>query len=438
FLKTMRLAEVTEPFQEELPLFLKSIGLRNQRVTTYLPRKLVNVRFLEVPSTDPEEVDAMIRLQGVKQTPYSREEVSLSHTIVRSRHEGMSDVVLAFCQRKFVDERIALLGKAGLKVDQMGVSSEGVLNWYLRNQADEGFGIPQGLVALIDCDSAFSDLLFCRDGKFLFSRSISSGSSQFGPDFEELFCEEVLRAVELTQEEIKLTELKKVVLIASLPPDSKLRGALESKLGLSVEFLDPALSLKGETESLLAKGGAITPLIGFAAMERPLLFDLMPEEAQLKLSVEKKGKQMVVTGALALGFLAVMGLLFAGYFYGKKNHLERLEKEIEKTEEIASRIEGKLVRTKLLQRTKNQESSLLYLLMKISGLLPRAMYFNSIEFTYGEKLVLKGYAGEMSEVFDFVKILEEAKIFKGVKSEHVSKKKSGDQILADFEITCRL
>ena len=442
FLKTMRLADVKEPFQEELPAFLKSLGLRNQRVITYLPRKLVNMRFLEVPSTDPEEVADMIHLQGVKQTPYSREEVTLSHTIIGSRHDGHSDVVLAFCQRKFVDERIILLAKAGLKVDHMGVGSEGVLDWYLQNQTDEGFGIPQGLVVLIDCDSAFSDILFCQDGKFLFSRSIGLGSAQLtqaSDEGVEPFCQEVLHAIELTHEEIKLPEPKKAVLIASFPVDPKLRGIVESKLGFSVEFLDPAASLKKETGlPPEAAGGALTPLLGFAQKKQGPRFDLMPEEVRLQLSVEQKGKQVIVTGALVLGFLAVISLLFAGHFYEKKNYLERLEKEIEKTEEIASRIEEKLVRTKLLKRTKNQETSFLYYLMKISGLLQGGIYFNSVEFTQGDKIVLKGHAGEMSEVFDFVKILEDAKIFAGVKSEHVSKKKSGDQVLADFEIICRL
>lgn len=441
FIKTVRIADVKEPFQEELPAMLESLGLRNQRVTTYLPRKLVNMRFLEIPSTDPEEVANIIHLQGVKQTPYSREEVTLSHTVVGSRHEGHSDVVLAFCQRKFVDERISLLEKTGLKIDQMGVSSEGTLDWYVQNQTEEGLGIPQGLVVLIDCDFAFSDILFCQDGRFLFSRSISLGSAQLSQDSNEgveAFCQEVLRAIDLTQEEIKLSEPKKAVLLASLPANSKLRGALESKLGLSVESIDPALNLKGKTEFFLEKGGSLVPLLGFSQKKEIRLFDLMPEEARLRLSVEQKGKQMIATGALALGFLAVISLLSAGHFYEKKSYLEKLEKEIEKTEEIASRIEGKLVRTKLLQRTKNQEISFLHYLMKISALLPGGMYFDSIEFTQGDKILLKGHAGEMSEVFDFVKTLEDAKIFEGVKSEHVSKKKSGDQVLADFEIACRL
>ena len=97
-----------------------------------------------------------------------------------------------------------------------------------------------------------------------------------------------------------------------------------------------------------------------------------------------------------------------------------------------------MIRTEHLQKTKNQASSFLYYLEKISGFLPSGVYFNSIEFTHEDAFVLKGNANEMSEVFDFAKTLEESKIFEGVKSEHVSKKKSGEQVIAEFEIICRL
>ncbi|MBI4369732.1 MAG: pilus assembly protein PilM, partial [Elusimicrobia bacterium] len=241
---------------EEVPALLKSFDIRNQHVTTYLPRKLVNMRFLEIPSTDPAEVADIVRLQGIKQTPYSREEVILSHTLLGSRREGYSDVVLAFCQRKFVDERIGLLALAGLKADRIGVSSEGVVDWYVTNQTAGGLGTPQGLVFLIDCDSSFSDVLFCQDGRFLFSRNIAAGSSHLSQDSDEKieeFCGEILQAIDLTAEEFRMPEPRKAVLIASIPPNPRLRETVEKKLGLSVEFIDPAASLPGKT---------IAPLFG--------------------------------------------------------------------------------------------------------------------------------------------------------------------------------
>lgn len=440
FIKTLRLANLKGPLDEELPSLFKSLGIRNQHVTTYLPRKLVNLRFLEIPSVEPKEVDNIVQLRGVKQIPYSQDEVILSHTLLRSRQDGYSEVVLAFCQRKFVDERINLLAKAGLEVDQIGVGSEGVVAWYVTNQLTEGLGKPQGLVALIDCDSSFSDIIFCRDGEFLFSRSIVLGKASLTHGSEQEvkdFCKEVLQAIELTTEEIKLDELQKAVLIASMPIVPELRKTIETELGLSVEFSDPAMSLKGKHELQVEDGGSFTPLIGFSQKKNPL-FNLVPEEMQLQESVEKKAKQIITTGALVLGLFAAISLLFVGHFHQKKVYTELLEKEIYKTQEIASAIEGKLMRINLIEKIKNEDNSFLFYFKKISELLMGGMYFRSVEYVQGKKITLKGNANEMAEIFDFVKTLEESKIFKGVKSEHVSKKKSGDKILANFDIVCRL
>lgn len=440
FVKTLKLADVKTPLDVGLPAFLKSLGILNQRVSTCLPRALVNLRFLEVPSTHPEEVANIIELQGVKQTPYSREEVVLTHAIIGTHRDGYSECVLAFCQHKFVHERVALLAKAGLKVGLIGVSSEMAAKWYLTHQISEGFGQPKGMQILIDCDSSFSDVIFTRDGKFLFSRNIPSKSSSLFPGSDqeiENFCREVLHVIELTTEDIQLDESQKAILMASIPADPELLKKIEARLGLTVEFLDPAKSFKGGVELQNEEGVSITPLLGFATKEAPL-FNLIPEETKLQRSLEKKSKQIILTGTLTLLFLAAVSLLFVGYFHQKKVYLKLLEQEISKTQEIATQIEGKLMRTNLLERIKGEHSSFLFYLEKITELLPDGMYFSSIEYFSDGKISLKGNASEMAEVFEFVKALEEAKVFQGVKSEQVSKKKVGEDVLASFDIVCRL
>ena len=128
----------------------------------------------------------------------------------------------------------------------------------------------------------------------------------------------------------------------------------------------------------------------------------------------------------------------AGHFYKKKEYLKALDKEITKTSEYAESIESKLARTRLMEKVKNPETSFLNYLKQISGVLSPGVYFASIDFVSGDKVILKGYAGQMSEVFDFAKALEGLKLFKAVKSERVSKKKEGDKTLAEFEIDCLL
>lgn len=440
FLKVLKIADLKQPLEQELPAIFQSMGIWTRLVTTYLPRKLVTMRFFEVPSTDEGEVADMMRLQGIKQTPYAREEVAMAHALVGSRHEGMSDVVLAFCQRKFVDERVDLLERSGLKVHRVGVSTEGVVDWYYSKQADSGVRISKDLVVLIDQDLSFSDVIFCRDGKFLYSKSILSGSNQVSQGQDkggELFCEEVMKAIEFTMEETQSEQPKKVVLIASSENGDSLRRALADKLQLPVEFYDPTSDLT-LPEGALVQGGAVAALFGFGQHGEKFLFDMMPEDVKLSKSLEKRGLQMVTTTILALALLAVFGFYVAGSFYKKKDYLENLDREIAKTQEYAASIEEKLARIRLMEKVKNPDTTFLSYLKKITGVLAPGVYFSSIDYASDNQIVLKGYAGQMAEVFDFAKALEELKIFKAVKSERVSKKKEGDQVLAEFEIDCLL
>lgn len=441
FLKIARLAKIEEPLTEAIPKILADIKLKNRHVLTYLPRNVVNMRLLEVPSTDLEEVADIVKLQGVKQTPYSREEVALSYKITGSRREGHSDVVLAFCQRKFVDEKIDILERAGLRIEGVGVSTEGVLQWYQGHQRKHGVAQYKEGMILIDQDSVFSDIIFCQNEEFLFSKSILTGlnrmDKKLGKETLDVFCDEVFHAVEITREEIQIEAPKKGVLLGPHKERARLREALEAKLQIPIEVINPLqeLNLVNEPPQEM---GSVTGLMGFGQKGWTPSFNLTPEEVKAKQAVERKGRELLQTGGLAAGFLVAGLTFFAGHFYKKGDYLEVLEKEISKTDEVASRTEEKTARLKLIRLKKNPSASLLAFLFEIAKGLPDGIYFDAITFKEADQITLNGHAKEMSDVFNYVKALEELKVFKGVKSEHVSKKKVEQDILAEFEILCRL
>jgi len=108
-------------------------ALRRERfakvpVTAILPRQMVNVRMLELPSTDFDEIHDMVDLQIGKQTPYSRDEIVSGYRLVRSVREGYSRVLLAIIQRTTLRQRYHVFEEAGVEVDRMTVSTEGVVN----------------------------------------------------------------------------------------------------------------------------------------------------------------------------------------------------------------------------------------------------------------------------------------------------------------------
>lgn len=426
-----------------LGALLGELDIKNDHVVTYLPRNIVTLHLWEVPSTDPEELEEIVNLQGVKQTPYSREELAITHTVIGSRRKGHSDVVLAFCQRKFVNERVDLLERAGLRVDEIGISTEGLVECVMKARQDEALPIPEKMFVILDTDTAFSDLAFCRDGQLIFSRSISGGLREAQSNFEiwtDTLVAEVVRAIELTTEELQLAAPERMMLVGmkgvgAEGGQQRFKQQLEEKTGLPVDWVQP---LPEDLMPDLSEAASVAALVGYAFRKGKVLFNLMLRERKLKSALEAKGKQLMTTGGLALGFLAVITLFFAGTFYKKGVELSALEQEIKKTRGVAEEIEQKTARLALLQHRKNENISFLNYIEEIVGTTPPEIYFNAIDFKMDEELRLSGYASEMSVVFNFVKSLESLKVFKGVKSERVSKEKVGEDILAQFEIVCRL
>lgn len=437
--KIKAISEIKEALHDAIPQILKEFAFKNQHVTTYLPRNMVNMRQIEIPSTESREIADIVKMQAIKQTPYSRGEVAISYTVVRSRkEEGYSDVVIAFSQRKFVDERLDILERAGLRVDRIGVSSEGVANWYGRHEKKLGLKASSGIVMIVDADVSFSDVVFCEDGEFTFSRGFSFLLTEpASPEIAGKYCDELKRVVKLTMDETGRDFPRKAVLAGPVGRFSYLRERIESALEIPVELINPAddwvlASDPGEVAS------SVTSLIGFGPPDIKQFFDLTPEEGKLKRQMQERGRHLMYTGGLALGLIAAVFLFVGGDFYKRVQYLSELEANIEKTSGAASDVDGKVKRLKLIQDKTNADKSFLKYLKDIYESISPSIHFESLDYLDGDKIVLKGYATEMSNVFEYAKTLENLKVFKGVKSEQVSKKKVGDKNMSEFEIVCGL
>src|SRR3989338_6411188 len=66
----VKLVQIKEPVTEALSKAFKNLKLSRQGVIVCIPRHLVTIRILELPSTDPKEIKNMVSLQVGKQTPY--------------------------------------------------------------------------------------------------------------------------------------------------------------------------------------------------------------------------------------------------------------------------------------------------------------------------------------------------------------------------------
>ena len=144
-------------------------------VIACVPRQMVNIRMMELPSTDPDEVVSMAEIQTAKQTPYSRDEIVCDCRITKGSRAGYTKVMMAIVQNSVVRERFHVLEEAGIEVERMSVTTEGILSWHARSQVPESEG---SAVMLLDVDSFYAEFMVIGAGGLIFTRSILTGSNQ--------------------------------------------------------------------------------------------------------------------------------------------------------------------------------------------------------------------------------------------------------------------
>src|SRR5712692_3331174 len=410
-----------------------------------IPRNLVTVRNLQLPTTDPHELKEMIDLQAAKQTPYSKEEIIADFQVVRRSPEGYTDVVLITTHRSVSNRCLKILDDFHLKAAGIRLSSHGVLSsWQLMRGAtrDE----EHGPTAVLDIDSGFSDFLVIRSGTVTFTKALSIGAAKLGSgeanEIEKL-AEEIQRAIDIYEgEQIGQGVANLVIMGAEVR--ARLVPGLRETLRLPVQRISLVDRFPGAREVLdlpEAQRGSVSfsAVLGLAWDAESAGIDLTPPEVRIREALEHKGRAIMVTGILSVSILAALTALVSQHVYFKKQYLEQLDGEIARTQQAASDVETLKKRLKIIREAERRENSSLEILSVLHRSTPPEIYLKSIAFEEQSHVVLKGMTQKMSTVFEFVSTLEKLPNFRQVKAKNATRsgsKDGSDEI--EFEITCPL
>ena len=309
-------------------------------VIALVPRQMVTVRVLELPSTEPSEIADMIDLQIGKQTPYSKDEIVADYRILSSEREGYSRILLAIVQRGTLRERFYLFDEAGVAVERMCVSTEGLLNW-----APKLTG-PGGCTAVLDVDSFYSDLLVVSGGRRVGSRSIKVGATYLldnSATWAPKLGQEVAQALEGFRSESGDLSPTRIVMAGAAQNIPELSAAVSKATSLPVEVAEPG-SMASLPASPSLKDGefrkvSITALIGVGMAPDEVATNLIPETVTLKKAVVVKAKTLSTFAALLMSVLvcaSMVGMVRLSVCRGK---LQKLKAEIAAVSNDVARVQ---------------------------------------------------------------------------------------------------
>ena len=448
--KIVKLVARTVVLKEDLSKTLVDLVsegmIRADSVLISIPRNLVTVRNLQLPTTDPKELKEMINLQAVKQTPFLKDEIIVDYQIIRSSPEGYTDVVLVTTHRSIPNSGLKILDDAHLQAQGIHLSSYGVLNTYrmirgsTRNEDNEP-------VAIVDIDSSFSDFMVVLDGQICFTKALSVGPAKLvgGGEREiEKFTEEIQRAIDIYGNEEIGQRISQLVVTGAEIEFKDLIPRLREKLNIPVERISVMESIQGAPEVLdlsEAQRGSVSfnAVLGIAWNPDAAMIDLTPQEVRIREALAEKGKAITSLGILFILILMALTIFVSQQFYSKKEYLEQLNREVRQTQDEANEVVAMKKKIKIIREATGFQNSSLEILSVLHRTVPSDIYLKAVTFEDGSHLILKGVAKKMSGVFGYLSILEKQPNFHHVKTKHVTRSvKKGGNGEVDFEMTCLL
>lgn len=447
--RLIKLVARTVVLQEELSKMLLDLVqegmIPTDSVLISIPRNLVTVRNLQLPTTDPHELKEMISLQAANQTPYSKDEVIADFQVVRANPEGYTDVVLVTTHRGVSNTRLQILEDAHLKAQGIRLSSQGVVNVYrmIRGSTDE----QSGPVAVVDIDSNFSDFMVILNGQITFTKAFSIRPPkpvERGGNEVEKFTEEIQRAIDIYENERIGGKIAKLVLTGAEIKLTGLIPSLTEKLRLAVERISLMDNLPGAPEVVdlpEAQRGSLSfaAVLGLAWDPEGAKIDLTPQEVRIREALAQKVRAITPMGILVISILTALTALVSQHIYFKKQYLEQLSQEVLRTQQEASDVEALKKRIKIIRDATRLQNSSLEILSVLYRIVPSDIYLKAITFEEGSQVVLKGVSKQMSTVFEFLSILEKQPNFHQVKTKQLTRSgEKGRNEETDFEITCPL
>ncbi|MFO7871960.1 MAG: pilus assembly protein PilM [Kiritimatiellia bacterium] len=431
-LSGLYIAEVdgsAQSLQKALSAAMKTAGSSKAPVAACIPRQMVNVRMLEMPSTDQAELEDMLDLQVGRQTPYSKDEIVYDYRIGSSGREGYSRIMLAIAQRSILRQRFSVLEAAGVEEAVMSVSTEGLLNWY-GHAFSEGKSGKTSVV--LDIDSYYTDFCVIAGDQLLFTQSILTGAEELaGGDAAatQKYCREAKRLLEAYRGESDSPAPERIIITGAGPHVKDLHNALNTETDLPVETRDCTDALGGKVRppaGMEKKISAVSlvSLAGMALAQDGLELNLVPESVLLRKKLTGKARNLTALAAMIMAVMVSGSLYATTKFSTMESRLDAVRAESERIAPEVKKIEMWTRIANTGAKRADLKRSMVNLLNEIHHSVPEksgVMFQNMGIAREGGRARFEGSSDSRGEISGFVQNLENSPLFENVKADRINR-----------------
>jgi len=420
-------------------------GFDPGRVIIANPSQFTTVRVTSLPSTDPAEIRQIVDLQAERYTPYAKEEILTGFKVIGRDSAGYSRVLIMISHRDIVQRVVSIMDGIGWMVTFVGSDLEGIVNWFGIVSGGKGAGFSGAPVLIVDVDWETTAVLVLHEGHPRFHRSIACGMAHLKSDAgagTATLVGELQRSVEALEgegEEPHLV-LSEVILTGLADRADSLKEAVQTGLNLPVKVIPPFSSVPLQSSAVGASEAAasvsFSGLIGVAL--KPCDVDLTPQPVKLRLAFESRSRALVTLGGQLIVLLLLLSCFALEKMVKAEKQLQNLARQEDSVAAPAAVMSHALDQVGFIQERFAHRGGLLDLMAALSQIMPPEIQLESLNYTDGEKVLLKGISSELPKVYEFANSLGKLPLFTEASAKRTSKKRIEDQDFTDFEIECSL
>ena len=410
---------------------LKKHGKLEGRVILGFPRELCTVRYLSLPSGNPDELEEMLFYDVERHVPFSIEEMELSYQLIDRPGEHETNLLMVCAPTKEIEPYVDICRYLGVEIDGIDLDVLGESAAYSRTLD------PEETIAIVNFGRSTVKLGIVKDSKLLFSRSLPISEQRLLDGFPgakswrdlqgrvtavgalhpkerdhfahwvDSLSMELLRSVSAFACEENATKIDRMFLTggAGYFPAGPPRGlSVRVKTKATVET-----ALNGDLpHSDQYHGTEVATSIGLAirGLKNTLeSLNLMPESfVQEKVHLQKSAFRKNIT---ILFFMIVMLLGGAGYLNWYEKYLESSAIDTFYNERLLESATLEKIRKKIntVENYIDSKHSCLNVVQSVMQKLPKKAYITSLTFTKRKSLEIVGQMLTDADVQRFLEAL---------------------------------
>jgi len=413
------------------PLMAQS-GLKPTRVFCSISQAEIAMKFVTLPSRDPQEIADMLRYEVPKHLPGAPNQIIYSWQALPAQEEGYSQISLMFTRRETLERAIGPLRSAKLSPHEILPESWALCSWLTHEYPR----LAEGRWTILWPNASSQLVMLISDGQVGFARS-----SRFRPGQAQAVIDETVKSLELMERDLARTPPPEVMLAGDLRTVEQWEELLRDRLSMETARLHdqmPEPVNRPDDATLPERSEAVAEGLALAAIEAsPLRSTLTPPLVRARQAKIRRLKETAVIVGYAVGIL----LLLVGLMKADKYRLQKqkafLLSNVARLKPAASRVESKRKRLQLLKQELQSGVPALEVLTGLARIMPEGITLSSMTFQGNGELELRGQANEISSVLYYIGELEASPHFSEVDLRNTRRRALGESELTDFHVTCR-